>query len=142
MTAKRLKADEQARAQADREAQGLAEATEPQLYDDGRTIDELSDTEVLDLAGVHGPGVIGKELFDRAKEIRSRTDGGKLGPALSNPDYGDKTVAAWEGVDRKAVAKLADKAEISYKPKTSRTDLIKMLAARGVTAPPDGEDED
>ncbi len=140
MTAKKLKADEQAKAQADREAQGLAEKQEPTLYDDGRTIDELSETEVLELAGVHGPGVIGKELFDRAREIRSRTDGGKLGPALSNPDFGDKTVAAWEGVDRAAVAKLADKHEISYKAKTSRTDLIKMLAARGVTAPPD-EDE-
>jgi len=67
---KTVETDDQAVAQADREAQ--AAENKPELYDDGKTLDQLSDARVLDLVGLGGPGVHGQALYDRAQAIRKQ----------------------------------------------------------------------
>lgn len=72
-------------------------------------LDGRSDTQILELAGTMGPGIIGQELFDRANEIRKRTSDGLLGPALTDPDYHEKQEAG-KRAKAKADRRAADQA--------------------------------
>jgi hypothetical protein len=126
---------------------------------DQQNFDHLSDTEILELAGPYGPGIIGQELFDRAQKIRSRGDDGKLGPALTDPDFAAKQaakralepkpeptepkgdappkVATWEGVTVSGLKLLAQQRQVSYTPQQGkkRDTLIAVLEAAGVKPP-------
>lgn len=48
-----------------------------------KTVADMTDDEVLTAAGPFGPGIIGKELFDRAESIRKNNPTGALGPAIT-----------------------------------------------------------
>jgi hypothetical protein len=130
-----------------------------------QNLDNLSDTEILELAGPYGPGIIGQELFDRAQKIRSRGDDGKLGPALTDPDFsakqaakraaepqaksdavppkgdGEPKVATWDDITVSGLKMLAQQRQVSYTPAQGKTraSLIAVLEAAGVTPPPAAE---
>jgi hypothetical protein len=117
--------------------------------------ENLSDSEVLALAGVYGPALIGQELYDKACEIRSRTGDGKFGPAIMDPHYAEKQAAAkaasvpassesdspvddsdpWSTVTRSGAKQLAIDAGISYAPNIKTADLIETLKVAGVQPP-------
>lgn len=56
----------------------------------------LSDGEILGRAGALGPAVIGRPLAYLAGQIRVTNPDGALGPALLDPDYHAKQLAARE----------------------------------------------
>jgi hypothetical protein len=120
--------------------------------------DHLSDTDILELAGPYGPGIIGQALFDRAQSIRSRGDDGKLGPALLDSDFAAKQAAkraaaapptdptapppappapgSWDDITVSGLKLLAQEHGVSYKPRVARAELLEALIAAGVTPPP------
>lgn len=120
--------------------------------------DDLSDTEILELAGPYGPGIIGKELFDRAAAIRNRGDDGKLGPAITDPNFAAKQAAkraastpppdpadapattapvgTWAGITLSGAKKLAQENGVSYKPGVKLEALLKLLTTAGIAPPP------
>lgn len=108
----------------------------------GKTLDQLSDAECLELSGNLGPGIIGQELFDRANKIRTTTDNGKFGPALLDPFYGrpaDQVKAAldadepeWDDLSRADAAALADTHNVSYRARATRAQIVAALIAVGV----------
>lgn len=63
-------------------------------------VDTLSDDQVLTLAGPCGPTLIGKALAERAAEVRKNrvigtgVEGLIVGPAIADPDYHEKQLAA------------------------------------------------
>lgn len=122
-----------------------------------KSLDQLSDSDILTLAGPYGPALIGQELFDRAQAIRKRGDDGKLGPALTDPHYAAKQAAAktaapvpapdpaatktppvpgtWDGITLSGLKHLAMEKGVSYRPKVERAELLQALEAAGVTPP-------
>lgn len=119
----------------------------------------LSDNEILELAGPYGPALIGQELFDKAQEIRARTNDGKFGPAIMDPHYAEKQAALkasakavsgssdssdsgstddsdpWSSVTLSGAKQLAMDAGVSYAPGTKKAVLIASLKAAGVNPP-------
>lgn len=120
--------------------------------------DGLSDTEILELAGPYGPGLIGQALFDKAQSIRSRGDDGKLGPALLDSDFAAKQAAkkaanappadpnapppappvpgSWDDITVSGMKLLAQEHGVSYKSRVARAELLDALVAAGITPPP------
>jgi hypothetical protein len=101
----------------------------------GKTLAELTTTEILELAGPYGPGMIGKELFDRAEEVRTTTSDGKYGPALLDPDYGLK-VEVWDDYARKELLVICREHELPVKSNATREELAKALARAKVFPEP------
>lgn len=97
-----------------------------QLYN-GKTIDQLSNSEVLDLAGNHGPAIIGKELYDRAAHLKITTDNGRFGPAILDPDYG-LDITPWDDYSRKELLVVAREHSLPVKSNATREELAKELA--------------
>jgi hypothetical protein len=119
----------------------------------------LSDAEILELAGPYGPALIGQELYDKAQEIRAQTGDGKFGPAIMDPDYDKKQKALkksaaatagastaddspppdlsdpWSTVTLSGAKQLAMDAGVSYVPGTKKAALIEALKTAGVTPP-------
>ena len=121
------------------------------LYN-GKQLDDLSDGEVLELAGGFGPGIIGKELYDRAQQIQSTNPGGLYGPAVLDPDYAAKQeakkngpavriadFAKWDQMTRKQLASLCAEHEISHKSGATKVELIELLDEAGVELPESAE---
>jgi hypothetical protein len=131
----------------------------------------LSESEVLARAAGFGPAIIGEALHRRAKEIRERSDNGRLGPAITDPDYAAKQEAKrtagavevdsddadgekeegsgdlkdpWQWTTLSGAKQLAQTKGVSYAPRIKRVDLIELLKAAGVEppAPPDDDDDD
>jgi len=65
---------------------GQASGPSQQKYN-GKSLDQLSDQEVVQMAGNFGPSVISAELFARAQEINKTNPGGAFGPSVLNPNY-------------------------------------------------------
>lgn len=105
----------------------------------GKTLDELSHAEILALAGDgrFGPAIIGKELHERAEQIRIRTDNGRFGPAILDPDYG-LDVTPWDEFDRKALLIACRQHQLPVKSNATREELAKALA-RAKKLPDRGE---
>lgn len=121
----------------------------------------LSDAEILELAGPYGPALIGQELYEKAQEIRAQTGDGKFGPAIMDSDYDKKQKALkksaaataksgestaddspppdssdpWSTVTLSGAKQLAMDAGVSYAPGTKKAALIKALKTAGVTPP-------
>jgi hypothetical protein len=91
-----------------------------------RDYSKLSDTQILDLAGNLGPGIIGQELFDLASKIRTRTDNGRFGPALLDSDYG-LDISPWDEYSRRDLLAIAREHELPVKSNASRDDIAKAL---------------
>jgi len=141
---------------------GTPAAPKPAAYN-GKTIDQLTDQEVLQLANGFGPSIISQELYDRAQQIQKTNPGGAFGPAILKADFfpsqspppspapsttdttdttsttGAQTSSAsdpWHSFSQKDLTKIAQQEGVSYKPKASRDDLISALDAAGVAPPP------
>lgn len=107
----------------------------------GKTIDQLSDQEVLTLAGTAGPGMIGEELFARAEQVRTSTVDGKYGPALTDPDYG-LDVTPWDDYSRKELLAEVRRHDLpNIKSNATREELAKALV-RAKKRPDVGEGEE
>lgn len=73
----------------------LQELTDEQYNDlmEWGGVNRLSDAEVLNKVGGLGPAIVGYDLYERAARVASRTDNGRLGPALTDPAWGAKEAA-------------------------------------------------
>jgi hypothetical protein len=131
-----------------------------------KAVSDLSDAEVLELAGPFGPSIIGKDLYERAQSIAKRGDDGKLGPAITDPDYAYKLPAkkktaakesesteetgsgdsensteetaggAWHHVSLSGLKIIAQNFGVSHKPRPTRAELIELLTVAKVAPPP------
>jgi len=145
---------------ADAPGKGTPPAPTPTTYG-GKKLDELWDSEVLQLAGVYGPSIISQELYDRAQKIQKTNPGGVFGPAILKADYfqsqspptpspapkpaeeesadasgDDPSGGPWHSYSIKDLQKIAQQEGVSHKPKASRDDLISALEEAGVQPPP------
>lgn len=73
-----------------------------------KQLDTLSDTQILELAGTLGPGILGQAHYDRAEAIRKLTNEGQYGPALTDPNYAAKQAAKRAAERAAAKAAAAD----------------------------------
>lgn len=97
----------------------------------------LSDQEVLARAANYGPGIIGAALYERAKEIRDRTAGGRFGPAIVGSATGTGSVVspdAFEPWKRNELLKLARQRGVPAPPSATKDQLIELLVARNIPA--------
>lgn len=94
-------------------------------------IAKLTDAEVLSLAGGFGPAIIGQALFERAQEIRQRTDNGRFGPALVDPDYG-LDISPWDEYSRRDLLAIAREHELPVKSNASRDEIARALSRKKI----------
>jgi hypothetical protein len=94
----------------------------------GKTIDELSDAEVLQLydGGRFGPAIIGQELYERGSRILLATDNGRFGPAILDPDY-SLNITPWDDYSRKELLVACRTYELPVKSNATREELAKAL---------------
>ncbi len=106
--------------------------------------ERLTDQQVLDRVGPLGPALVGQELYDRAQEIRKRTNDGVLGPAIvgsaPTPPASTPDVAGWEGFQRNTLLKIARVHNLDVKSNYTRDELEDALIAAGIE-PPDPESD-
>jgi hypothetical protein len=108
----------------------------------------LTDAQILERAGGMGPAIIGQTLYDRAEEIRKRTSGGVLGPAIVGPATPVPTPApeaqepaAWDDLPRNKLLAIAREQKVDVRSNYTKDELIDALVAASIN-PQDVDPDD
>lgn len=90
----------------------------------GKTLDQLSDAEVLQLydGGRFGPAIIGQDLYDRASRLMAVSDNGRFGPAILDPNHG-LDITPWDDYSRKDLLVICRQYELPVKSNATRESL-------------------